>query len=161
MKRVAMSCRWLAGIALVTASVLAWASPVQVGQPLPALQIKNQHDQDWRVTPDTQLLMFAAGRKASSLMQVVLTPQPKGFLAERRAAYLADMSKMPQFITRTFALPSLREQVHEVGVSLDGKTLADWPRQPDSVTLIRLDQGRVVSLDHASTEAQLRAALGL
>ncbi len=53
------------------------------------------------------------------------------------------MSKMPGVITRTFALPALREQPFEVGVSLDAKTLADWPRQEDAVTLIRLDQGRV------------------
>ena len=57
------------------------------------------------------------------------------------------MSKMPGFITRTFALPALREQPFEVGVSLDAKTLADWPRQDDAVTLIRLDQGRVIGAE--------------
>ena len=68
---------------------------------------------------------------------------------------------MPAFITRTFAMPSLREQPFEVGVSLDEKVLADWPRQEDAVTLIRLETGRVVSQEYATTEAQLRAALGL
>jgi len=139
----------------------ALADPVKPGQPLPALTLQNQHDQAWRIAPDTQLVLFAAGRKASNLMQTVLAPQPKGFLAGRHAVYLADMSKMPGFITRTFAMPSLRELNFEVGVSLEGKTLADWPRQDDAVTLIRLDQGRVVSHEYLTTEAQLRAALGL
>lgn len=139
----------------------ALAAPVEPGHPLPGLQLKNQHDQDWRIAPDTKLVLFAAGRKASHLMQTVLAPQPKGFLAGRHAVYLADMSRMPGFITRTFALPSLRELNFEVGVSLDEKTLAGWPRQDDAVTLIRLDQGRVVSHEYLSTEAQLKAALGL
>lgn len=139
----------------------ALAAPVEPGHPLPGLQLKNQHDQDWRIAPDTKLVLFAAGRKASNLMQTVLAPQPKGFLAGRHAVYLADMSRMPGFITRTFALPSLRELNFEVGVSLDEKTLAGWPRQDDAVTLIRLDQGRVVSHEYLSTEAQLKAALGL
>lgn len=142
-------------------SATALASPVQSGQPLPALQLKDQHDQDWRIAADTKLVVFAAGRKASNLALAVLAPQPKGFLAARHAVYLADMSKMPGFITRTFALPSLRQQKFEVGVSLDEKTLADWPRQEDAVTLIRLDGGRVVSHEYATTEAQLKAALGL
>ena len=60
-----------------------------------------------------------------------------------------------------FALPSLREQPFEVGVSLDAKTLAEWPRQENAVTLIRLDQGGVMGHEFASTEAQLKAALGL
>lgn len=148
---------WLA-LGLVGA---ATATPLTPGQPLPALQLKNQHDQDWRIAPDTKLVLFAAGRKASNLMQTVLAPQPKGFLAGRHAVYLADMSRMPGFITRTFALPSLRELNFEVGVSLDEKTLTGWPRQDDAVTLIRLDQGRVVSHEYLSTEAQLKAALGL
>jgi hypothetical protein len=139
----------------------ALADSVKPGQPLPALTLQNQHDQAWRIAPDTQLVLFAAGRKASNLMQTVLAPQPKGFLAGRHAVYLADMSKMPGFITRTFAMPSLRELNFEVGVSLEGKTLADWPRQDDAVTLIRLDQGRVVSHEYLTTEAQLKTALGL
>lgn len=138
----------------------AWAQLVP-GQPLPALQLKDQNDRDWSVRADTTLVIFAAGRKASNLVQAVLGPQPRGFLAGRHAVYLADMSRMPGFITRTFALPSLREQNFEVGVSLDEKTLAGWPRQDDAVTLIRLDQGRVVSHEYVGTEAQLRSALGL
>lgn len=140
-----------------------WASagPIEVGQPLPTLSLQNQHGQAWRFAPDTQLVIFAAGRTASNLVMAVLSSQPKGWLASRRAVYLADMSKMPGFITRTFALPALREQPFEVGVSLDAKALADWPRQEDAVTLIRLDQGSVTGRDHASTDGQLKAALGL
>ncbi|MBL8388774.1 MAG: hypothetical protein JNK17_11210 [Hydrogenophaga sp.] len=139
----------------------ALAGPVEPGQPLPALSLKNQHDQEWYVHADTRLVIFAAGRKASNLAMAVLGPQPKGFLAARHALYLADMSRMPGFITRTFALPSLKEQPFEVGVVLDDKTLAGWPRQDDALTLIRLDNGRVVSHEYATTEVQLKAALGL
>jgi hypothetical protein len=152
------------GLVALTLAVTAWAAlgaPVQPGQPLPALQIKDQHERDWRIAPDTRLVIFAAGRTASNLVLGVLAPQPKGFLVARHAVYLADMSKMPGDITRTFAMPSLREQNFEVGVALDEKTLAGWPRQDDAVTLIRLEQGRVVHHEYLTTEAQLKAALGL
>jgi hypothetical protein len=149
-------------LALCLACPLAvFAGPIAVGQPLPPLNLKNQHEQAWRLEPDTQLVIFAAGRTASNLVMAMLSQQPKGLLASRHAVYLADMSKMPGFITRTFALPSLREQPFEVGVSLDAKTLDEWPRQEDAVTLIRLEQGRVIRHDFARTEAQLKAALGL
>lgn len=153
--------RWVLSLLFALVALGALAGPVEPGQALPVPNIKDQHDKAWRVAPDTKLVLFAAGRKASNLVMAVLAPQPKGFLAGRRAAYLADMSKMPAFITRTFAMPSLREQAFEVGVSLEEQTLAGWPRQDDAVTLIHLDQGRVVSHEYASTEAQLKAALGL
>lgn len=137
------------------------AAPVEPGHFLPRLTLKNQHDQDWDIPADTRTVFFAAGRKASNLMLSVLGAQPKGFLAARQAVYLADMSKMPGFITRTFALPSLREQSFDVGVSLDEQQLADWPRQDDAVTLIRLEGGRVTHFEYLKTDAQLRSALDL
>lgn len=147
--------------ALLSGSALALAAPPQPGQPLPELVLKDQHDQPWTVSGDTKLVLFAAGRKASNLMQTVLTGQPAGFLASRQAVYLADMSRMPGFVTRTFALPALREMPFVVGVVLDEALLADWPRPDGAVTLITLQNGRVISVSHASTEASLRAALGL
>jgi hypothetical protein len=91
----------------------------------------------------------------------VVAAQPKGFLESRKAVYLADMSRMPSFVTRTFALPSLREQSFTVGVVLDSALLQGWPAQEDALMLIELTNGRVTALRPVSTEAQLRTALGL
>ncbi len=137
------------------------AAPVEVGQPLPALQLKDQHDRAWQIGADTRLVLFAAGRKASNLALAVLSAQPRDFLEQRKAVYLADMSRMPGFVTRTFALPSLREQPFRIGVSLDERVLADWPAQPDAVLLIDLQDGRVSRVRSAGSEVELRTALGL
>jgi len=144
----------------LTAVAFAQAAlPVAVGQALPELKLKDQHDKPWTFGPSTRLVMFAAGRKASSLVQVVLQDLPKDLLARRHAVYLADMSKMPGFITRTFALPALKEMPYAIGVSLDEATLVSWPRQPDAVTLIELDQGVIKRITYTAVEAELRTAL--
>lgn len=151
--------RRLGAAVLCSLALTAVAGSIEPGQPLPTLALKDQHEQSWRIAPETRLVIFAAGRKASNLVMEVLAPQPEGFLSARRAVYLADMSRMPGFITRNFALPALREQKFLVGVSLDEALLSDWPRQDGAVTLIRLEQGRVVSHEYLGSEAQLRAAL--
>lgn len=69
------------------------------------------------------------------------------------------MSKMPGFITRTFALPVLRDMPYLIGVSMDDTTLAAWPRQPDAVTLIDLIKVWSRAFVGQGTEADLRAAL--
>lgn len=154
--------RRLVALALALALPLcALAGPIEPGRPLPALRLKNQHDRDWTVPASTRLVVFAAGRKASNLVLAVLGPQHQGFLTSRHAVYLADMSRMPGLITRSFAMPALREQPFEVGVSLDENLLAGWPRQDDAVTIIGLEAGRVTHFQYASSEAQLRTALGL
>lgn len=149
----------LLAVAMPVTAQTAGATAVAVGQTLPSLSLKDQHDKPWQITPSTRLVMFAAGRKASNLAQAVLQALPNDQLTRKNAAYLADMSKMPGIITRTFALPTLREFPYVMGVSLDEATLAAWPRQPDAVTLIELNQSVVKSIRFVTTEADLRAAL--
>lgn len=147
--------------ALLLSASAAFAAPVVLEQPLPALTLQDQHTQPWGVKADTRLVVFAAGRKPSNVVMEVLGAQAKGFLESRQAVYVADMSRMPGFVTRTFALPALREQPFAVGVNLDDKQLADWPRQEDAVTLIRIEGGRVSSIAYARTAAELKTALGI
>lgn len=150
----------LMGIAHAQTSEPARAdSRLALDQPLPALQLKDQHDRIWRIPADTRWVIFAAGRKASSVAQAVLQNEPPTYLTKHRAVYVADMSKMPAFATRMFAMPSLREMPFPIGVSLNEATLADWPHQPDKLTLISLNHGLVKSVRYVATETDLRSAL--
>lgn len=146
-------------VTLVLRSVQA--APVEIDQALPRLVLQDQHAVPWQVRGDTRLVVFAAGRQPSNMVMEVLSGQVKGFLESRQAVYVADMSRMPGFVTRTFALPALREQPFVVGVNLDEKQLADWPRQDNAITLIHLDAGRVSSIAYVRSAAELKAALGL
>ncbi len=151
---------YLLSVLLMSASA-AFAAPVVLEQPLPTLALQDQHTQPWSVKADTRLVVFAAGRKPSNVVMEVLGAQAKGFFESRQAVYVADMSRMPGFVTRTFALPALRDQPFAVGVNLDDKQLADWPRQEDAITLIRLEGGRVSSIAYVRTVAELKSALGI
>lgn len=145
--------------AVAPTSTVVAAQAVTAGQPLPALALKDQHDQAWQVPANTRLVLLATGRKASNLVQAVLEKEAPDFLLQHRTVYAADLSKMPSFATRMFALPSLRGMPFKVGVSLDEATLAQWPRATDAVTLIELNNGLVQRTGFAKTEAELRAAL--
>lgn len=142
---------------------IAWAAPQAfvVGQPLPALTLQNQHQKSWGWNDTTRLVILAKGRAPANWVMDVVGSQGQGFLASRQAVYLADMSKMPSFITRSFAIPALREQPFEVGVVMDDKVLAAWPQQADTLTLIHLDSSRVVRHEFVTDAAGLRRALGL
>lgn len=137
----------------------AAGSSLTVNRPLPTLRLTDQHDQVWQIPAHTRLVLFAAGRKAANLVQAVLAKEPPDFLPRHDAVYVVDMSKMPAFATRMFALPALREMPFRVGVSMDEAVLLGWPRQPDAVTLIALTEGTVAHIGHAHTESELRTAL--
>ncbi len=75
------------GLVLTAVAQVSEATGVIVGQALPSLNLKDQHDKPWQVAPPTRLVMFAAGRKASNLAQAVLQTLPKDQLTRRQAVY--------------------------------------------------------------------------
>jgi hypothetical protein len=152
--------RFLPSLVLAFACVVH-AAPVVREQTLPLLALQDQHAKPWGIKADTHLVVFAACRKPSNMVLEVLSAQPKDFLDIHHAVYVADMSRMPGFVTRTFALPSLREQPFAVGVNLDEKLMADWPRQEDAITLIRLEAGRVTRIEYVRSSGELKAVFGL
>lgn len=163
MKRHPMHLRFRLTLAAGLMACVTWATaaPVVVGQPLPTLAVKDQHDQVWQVPATAELLIYSASREASSRLQAILKQQGPDFLASRRAVYLANMSRMPAFITRTMALPSLRDEPFRLGVVMDDKLTADWPVKDDAVTLITLKEGKVTGIVFATDDATVRRALCL
>lgn len=139
----------------------AYAEPVSVGQSLPELAIHDQHEQSWQMTHSTRLLILATNRSTSSLVQNLLNMQDKHFLSSRHALYAADLSRMPSLITRSFALPALRELAYPVGIIMNGQLLKDWPRHDKAVTLLWLNKGTLERIEFAQDDTQLRHALDL
>ena len=154
--------RWVAALTLtLAASLMAKQAGPEVGQPVPRTVVQDQHGQPLLIESDTTLILYSNSRKASSLVQAVLAGQPAGFLASRRAVYLANLSRMPAFITRTLALPALREMPFRMGVVLDEGLTENWPAQDGAVTLIEINDHLVEAISHVRSEPELRRALGL
>ena len=76
--------------ALLLAALLSWPAlalaspPLQPGQALPELTLKDQHDQAWKVSADTKLVLFAAGRKASTWCRPCWRTSRQGFWPRAR-----------------------------------------------------------------------------
>ena len=151
------------GILALSLHVLnnVYAEPVSVGQALPRLPIHDQHDQTWQVVNSTRLVLLATNRSASGVVQNLLNTQDKNFLTSRHALYAADLSGMPGLITRSFAMPALRELAYPVGIVMNGQLLKDWPHHDKAVTLLWLNKGTLERIEFAQDDTQLRHALGL
>jgi hypothetical protein len=149
--------------ATLCSAILTWTPVVArgIGERLPSLTVQNQHQKAWGWNDSTRLVILAKGRALTHWVMDVVGPQGQGFLSSRQAVYLADMSKMPGLITRTVALPALREQPFDLGVVMEDKALTAWPQQADTMTLIHLDHSRVVRHELVTDAAGLRRALGL
>jgi NADPH-dependent ferric siderophore reductase len=76
-------------------------------------------------------------------------------MSRNGAVYVADVSSMPAIITRLFALPKMRERPYRIMLADSTDSVSFLPRQPHAVTVIRLRDNKLASIDYVSTEAGL------
>jgi hypothetical protein len=153
---------WLASAPL--ACWTAWAATLVPGALLPPLMLEDQHGKPVRVDASTRRLVYTAERSVGDMVSKLLAAQPVGVLERLNAVYVADISAMPAFITRMFALPKMRELPFAIALVRDGAEQAqvsDLPRQPGAATVLQLVDGRVSEILLPHNETQLRLALGL
>jgi hypothetical protein len=157
----------LAAATLLCLPLAAWAAPLASGAALPALQLRDQHDRPVTASASTRWLLFANEKAASDMASAVFAAEPAGVLDRLHLVYVADISGMPSLVTRMFALPKLRELPFPIGLVREPEQVAqvsrvaELPRQPGGVTLLRLSDGRVLETLAVRNAAELRAALGL
>ena len=61
--------------------------------------------------------------------------------------YISDISTMPSFVTRMFAIPKMKKFWFKVSLIYDEEEAKDISRQKGKVTVIRLKDNRIQKID--------------
>jgi len=137
----------------------AIAAELAPGETFPTLSLPDQHGHVNAVDDDTEIILFAADKPASDLLNAFLKAQADGFLPGQRAEYIADISDMPGLITRMIALPRMRERPYRILLVEDPAQTGFLPRRTGAVTIVRLNDRRVESVEFVADPEALAAAL--
>lgn len=142
---------------LVAAS--AWAAPYAVGQSVTPLDLKDQFGKRHvlKVMPKTLIMAFEKGTGA--LANEYLTAQPKGYLDKNNAAFIAEISQMPNFITKAFALPKMQKYPHTVLLIQDEELGLKFPAEDEKITVMTFKGNFLQSIRYISTAAELKQAI--
>ncbi|MBD3809421.1 MAG: hypothetical protein IE884_02715 [Sulfuricurvum sp.] len=142
---------------LVALSV--WAAPYKVGQSVMPLDLSDQFGKrvTLKVMPKTLIMAFEKGTGAT--VNEYLTAQEKGYLAKNKAAFVADISQMPKFITESFALPKMRKYTHRVLLIQDEEQGLNFPYQEGKITIMKFRGNFLTKIDFIDNEADLKKAI--
>lgn len=136
-----------------------WAAPYKVGQSIMPLDLTDQFGKrsTLKVMPKTLIMAFEKGTGAT--VNEYLTAQEKGYLAKNKAAFVADISQMPKFITESFALPKMRKYTHRVLLIQDEEQGLNFPYQEGKITIMKFRGNFLTKIDFIDNEADLKKAI--
>ncbi len=151
--------RFFFGVLMLLPLVGAQAAPLAVGDTLQPFTIADQHGKSAQVDQTTRLLMFSRDMTANKLAQAAFATKPAQYLPDAHALYAIDVSGMPKFVTKTFAIPKMQKYVYRIFLDRDASVTTGLPAKKALVTLVHLDQLKVTGVDYASTADALTRAV--
>lgn len=149
--------RALLGVALLAA--VASAAPLAVGDRMPALALEDQHGRPGAVGEGTRVVLVSRDMEAGDVVKRALAGRDQAFLDGHGIVYVANVSGMPAFVTRLFALPRMRERPYRMLLDRDGEATRDVPAVQGRPTVLALENGRIVRVAHPGDPGALIAEL--
>jgi hypothetical protein len=150
---------------LLAAASAATAEPdkgppsLSIGDPVPAIALRDQNGADLRVDPSTRVLVFTRDMDGGKLTKEAFAEDGRAILAKAGAVYLSDVSRMPALVRSMFAIPALKKRPYPVAFDESGEATAALPSHEGKVTILTLDAGRITAIAFAASAAEVRAAL--
>ncbi|MBD3795536.1 MAG: hypothetical protein IE878_01225 [Epsilonproteobacteria bacterium] len=123
--------------------------------------LPNQHEKVNKLSNETSKVIFVFEKGTSHVVKGYLSKQNGSFLESKNAMFVADISPMPTVIRNMFVMPDLKKSAYSVELMFDGKLATPFTNGADKsvITIVTLDNKKVVNVKKASTEAELINAL--
>ena len=135
------------------------ATRLAVGDVVERFELKDQFDALHAVDATVRVVLFSRDMDGGDLLKQAVAALPEGFLDDRRARYISDISGMPRLIAKLFALPKLRKRPYPLLLDRNGDATAWIPDVEGSGTLVFLDALRITHVAHHASVSAIRTDL--
>ncbi len=147
--------------ALFISAVCVFAQNIEVGTSIKVFnnyKYETPDAKELKIPTSTTKILITFQKDASEIVNEYLSKKDERFLEKNSAVYIADINKMPTIITKLFALPKLRDFKHTIHLHYEDKFQNIVPKEDEKITLIRLKQQKVESINFLSTKEDLDRA---
>jgi hypothetical protein len=117
-----------------------------VGDTIEPITLQDQHDKTHTVDGSTKLILFTTGMKGGKVVRKAIENEAPDYLAKRNAIFISNISGMPGFVAKTFALPKMKKYEYSIVLDKEGDVTEKFPSQDNSSTIVQLDNLKIKSI---------------
>jgi len=126
------------------------ADVLKVNEIFPFDHFKDQFEKKLSITSQTKEIIISFSKKNGKAVKAFLESH-KGYLKERQAVYLADMTSAPSLAISLFMKPALKKYDFKVGLIEDDDIAERLPKVEGKSTVIRLEKMIIKSIKFVDT----------
>ena len=138
-------------ILLLTFVICAFSHELLVNEKISNFSLANQFDEKKTIDENINTIIVSFEKGTGKEVNEFLEEKNPDFLKEHHAVFIANISGMPMFITKMFALPKMKNYKHEILLIYDEKD--DRFKAKDGMsTLYELEDGVIKSIKFISKD---------
>ena len=148
----------VAGFFLANVSLQAegqWST----GQTFDAIRYEDQHGKLRILDASVQYVIFLADMDAKDSLHQFLQDAGQPWLDDHKAVVVADIHEMPYLVSVMFALPAMRDYSYALHLIRESGPGERFPAKAGQLTLIRLENRKVMSIEIFETGKALMEAI--
>ena len=131
-------------------SGVLFADILKVNEKFPFPGFTDQFEKKLAITPQTKEIIISFSKKNGKAVKAFLESH-KGYLKERQAVYLADMTSAPSLAMSLFMMPALKKYDFSVGLIEEDDIAEKLPKVEGKTTVIRLEKMTIKSIKFVDT----------
>jgi len=128
-------------------SAVLLADVLKVNEIFPFTHFKDQFEKKLTVNSQTKEIIISFSKKNGTEVKAFLESH-KGYLKQRHAIYLADVTSAPFIAMSLFMKPALKKYDFSVGLIEDNDIAERLPKKEGKTTVIRLDNMMIISITY-------------
>ena len=121
------------------------ADILKVNDKFPFPSFSDQFEKKLAITPQTKEIIISFSKKNGKAVKAFLVTH-KGYLKERQAVYLADVTSAPSLAMSLFMKPALKKYDFSVGLIEDDDIAEKLPKVEGKTTVIELEKLYIKSI---------------
>jgi hypothetical protein len=123
------------------------SAEIKVGEQFPVLTLVDQYNHAIEIRTKGKItLLLSFEKKVSTQIQQYLETKGKDFLDTNNLMYISDISGMPSFVTRMFALPKMKSFSFKIALIYDENEAKFLSRENKKVSLVTLENNRIKTI---------------
>ncbi|MDY0265426.1 MAG: hypothetical protein RBR12_09645 [Sulfurospirillum cavolei] len=126
--------------------VSLFADVLQENGIFPNVKLKDQFEKEVVINAQTKQIIIAFTKAQGETMKAFLETNPN-YLSDNNALYMMDATEVPSVIMSMFMMPKFKKYGYSVGLVEDKQTAQTLPKQNDKLTVLSLDNLRIMQID--------------
>ena len=136
-------------------TISVFAANFNVNDTIKTFSLPDQFDKKHTINQEIRTIIISFEKSTGKTVSEFLASKEPDFLQKHQAVFIADISEMPAFVTKYFALPKMRKYKHKILLIYkenDGRFI----QKDELSTVYTLDKGVVKTIGYSTSQEDLQ-----